>query len=110
MRIEDVDVEAPALPRVGTRIPLTATVTLGSLTPDDVRVELYLGKVNSRHEIEQGQVLPLEYVRPDGDGRHLFRGAYPCTQPGSHGYTLRILPRHPDLHDPLEMGLIRWAS
>lgn len=110
VRIEDVDVEAPALPRVGMRIPLTATVTLGCLTPDDVRVELYLGKVNSRHEIEQGQVLPLEYAHPDGDGRHVFRGAYPCTQPGSHGYTLRILPRHPDLHDPLEMGLIRWAS
>ncbi len=57
----------------------------------------------------QGESTALQYSNSDGDDRHTFTGNYRCSTPGSLGYTLRVLPNHPDLQNPLEMGLVRWA-
>ncbi|MCC6798623.1 MAG: hypothetical protein IT325_00780, partial [Anaerolineae bacterium] len=29
---------------------------------------------------------------------------------GKRGISVRVLPRHPDLADPIQTGLITWAS
>ena len=101
--------DAPTQPRVGMRIPLRATVALGDLSPSDVRVELYVGKMNTQHEIHAARTQTLTHVVDEGSGRHGFAGTCPCPSPGSYGYTLRVLPYHPDMRDPLEMGLVHWA-
>ena len=90
-------------------IPVSASVRLGPLAPHDVRVELYAGRVNARQEIVQGESTELHHSNSDGDD-HTFTGSYRCSTPGSYGYTLRVLPDHPDLRNPLEMGLVRWAQ
>jgi starch phosphorylase len=41
--------------------------------------------------------------------RHEFVGEIPSQTSGRHGYTVRILPKHPDLGDPYKQGLILWA-
>jgi len=33
-----------------------------------------------------------------------------CEKTGQHGLTVRVLPRHCDLADPYEMGLILWDN
>ena len=109
VRIEEVEADSPQRPKVGARIPVSASVRLGSLAPHDVRVELFAGRVNARQEIVQGESTALQYSNSDGDDRHTFTGSYRCSTPGSHGYTLRVLPDHPGLQNPLEMGLVRWA-
>ena len=63
-----------------------------------------------RGQIAQARTAPLQYRGPDEAGLHRFAGDYLLTHPGSHGYTLRVLPCHPDLRDPLEMGLVHWAG
>jgi len=109
VKVEAVETDAPTQPRVGMRLPLRATVALGDLSPSDVRVELYMGKLNPQHEIAAGSTQPLTHVLDEGGGRHGFAGTCPCPSPGSFGYTLRVLPHHPDMRDPLEMGLVLWA-
>ena len=109
VRIESVETDAPLQPRVGTQIPLRARVSLGKLQPADVRVELYMGLINAQHEIDHAETVSLQHLDANGEGRHEFGGDYRCSSAGSHGYTLRILPYHPDLRDPLEMGLVQWA-
>ena len=52
---------------------------------------------------------PLALAESNGEGTHYFTGTFVCTESGSHGYTLRGVPSHRDLSDPLEMGLVRWA-
>jgi len=44
------------------------------------------------------------------DGVSLFAGAIPCRISGRHGFALRIMPRHADLVEPYEPGLILWES
>ena len=110
VRIEHVEADFPAQLKVGMSIPLQARVALGELLPDDVSVELYTGKLNAQREIQQATAVPLRHLSQDASGSHLFAGEFPCSSSGSHGYTLRVLPRHPDLKDPLELGLVRWAQ
>ena len=65
--------------------------------------------MDTQHEIQQPETLALRYLSSNGDGQHAFGGEYRCTTPGSQGFTLRVLPCHADLRDPLEMGLVCWA-
>jgi starch phosphorylase len=110
VQIGQVDAEFPGLLKVGMQVPLRAEVTLGELAPEDVRVELYAGRLNAQHEFMQTTVHPLELEKSNGEGTHFFTGTFTCSESGSHGYTLRVVPSHRDLKDPLEMGLIRWAE
>ena len=38
-----------------------------------------------------------------------FAGKIHFEASGRHGYTVRVLPNHPDLGDPYKQGLILWA-
>ncbi|MEW6755330.1 MAG: alpha-glucan family phosphorylase [Candidatus Latescibacterota bacterium] len=110
VRIAGVEASPPSPLKVGMQVPVKAMVQLGELTPDEVRVELYMGRLNAQHEIEEPVTLPLRHVCEETDGVHVFQGEYPCARPGTHGYTLRVVPYHPDLRRPVELGLARWAG
>jgi starch phosphorylase len=108
VRIESVQADATAEPKVGTDLGVQATIYLGMLEPADVSVELYHGPVDAQGQIVAGEVLPLAYTDTIGDGSYLFAGAIPCRISGRYGYALRVLPDHADLSDPFETRLIRW--
>jgi len=110
VRVDGVEAVPPSPLKVGMQVPVKAMVRLGELAPAEVRVELYMGRLNAQHEIEEPTTRPLRHVCEEAAGVHVFQGDYPCTRPGTHGYTLRVVPYHPDLRDPLEMGLARWAG
>ena len=110
MHIGQVDTGFPGQLKVGMQVPLRAEVSLGELAPEDIRVELYSGRLNAQHKFNQTTVYPLELQQSNGEGVHYFSGTFACSASGSHGYTLRVVPSHHDLRNPLEMGLIRWAE
>ncbi|MBI2941389.1 MAG: alpha-glucan family phosphorylase [Chloroflexi bacterium] len=100
----------PELP-VGSDILVRARVHLGALTPDDVAVELYIGRVDAKGEIAAATTTPMHHLGQDREGLALFEAnAVPCRTSGLHGYTVRVLPRHPDLTTPFVPGLITWAG
>jgi len=109
VRIINIEADFPTPLKVGTQVPISAALALGDLTPQDVRVELYAGRLNAQQEFIQAQIQPLEFS-DSRDGEHLFKGVFTCAEAGSHGYTVRVLPYHNDLRDPLETGLIHWAQ
>jgi len=43
-------------------------------------------------------------------GEHWFVGSMPCRNTGQYGVAVRILPRHDNLVNPYEMGLILWET
>ena len=107
---EVLDAESLAELQVGDAMRVRARVQLGALTPEDVAVELYLGRVSASGEIVGAVATPLQFVGPDGKGHHLYEAArVTCSQSGLHGYTVRVLPHHPDLTTPFLPGLIAWA-
>ncbi len=109
VRVDNVEAEIPAELRVGTELQVRAQVYLGALEPTDVTVQLYYGLLDTKGEIPKGEVMSMNWVESNGDGKHLFLGSIPARTSGRYGYALRVLPHHEDLSNPYEPGLILWA-
>ncbi|HLA40418.1 MAG TPA: alpha-glucan family phosphorylase, partial [Candidatus Glassbacteria bacterium] len=92
---------------VGTQLEVTATVKLGSLTPDDVAVEVYYGPLDQKRRIVEPHAVALVPGAVAG-GAISYSGSVPCESSGRHGYTVRVLPRNEDMVNPHELGLIIW--
>ncbi|MEN8126291.1 MAG: alpha-glucan family phosphorylase [Planctomycetota bacterium] len=97
---------------VGSEVQVMAHIHLGRLEPSDVAVQIYYGHVDSSGHIRDGQIAEMTYEPDSLDADHVgtFTGTIPCRISGRHGYALRILPRHQDLVEPYESGLILWES
>lgn len=112
-QVRVTEVTSGELPQllVGSHIQVQVRVHLGALTPKDVRVELYLGRVDARGEIVEAGATPMQPTEADAEGYNFFEASsVPCRESGLHGYTVRVLPHHPDLTTPFLPGLIVWAS
>jgi starch phosphorylase len=110
VRIESV--EPPSTPqlKVGDKIDVKAWAQLGALTPQDVSVELLMGRMDAQGNIVETQATRMEFKERSKEGLSLFEAwAVPCSQSGLHGYTVRVVPKHEDLSSPWELGLILWA-
>ncbi|MGH9245689.1 MAG: alpha-glucan family phosphorylase [Acidimicrobiales bacterium] len=107
--VEAIDT-ASSVTSLGETRTIEAVAALGELTADDVEVQLVHGPVGLSDEIEEPEVETMEPVgEPEGDGRVRYRGAFECDRAGRYGFTVRVVPCHPDLATPLELGRIAWA-
>jgi len=108
VRIEKAEAEVDREYLVGSELKVRAEVRLGSLTPDDISVEVYYGPLNQRREITGSKTVVMVLKGTSGDNVHRFEGVVRCSHSGRHGFTLRVLPRHVDMVHPYELGLILW--
>jgi starch phosphorylase len=110
VRIELVDSGPAQALRVGDEFDVRVRVYLGSLKPEDVAVQLFLGRVNAAADLVDAEAVPMKSVGVDPEWVYLYEAsAVACCKSGLHGYTVRVLPRHPDLVKPFLPGLIVWA-
>ncbi|HEY1643980.1 MAG TPA: alpha-glucan family phosphorylase [Streptosporangiaceae bacterium] len=106
VRVDHVEADDGAL-TPGGRLTIRASIVLGELTPDDVAVEVVYGQAGDDDEI----IDPVRRaLAPDGesagDGAIRYTGTAELGEPGPFGYTVRVLPSHPQLSSPAELGLI----
>jgi glycogen phosphorylase len=91
----------------GAKLAVRAGVALGELTADDVCVEVIYGRAGSDDEIIDPVHSDLTLESPPGaDAVAWYCGEATLGQPGPFGYTVRVLPRHPLLVAPAELGLV----
>ena len=109
IKVIQVEDDYPAELKVGNSLRVQVEIVLGELKPSDVQVEFYHGRVDRYGQIVDGQAAAMTHSEPNGNKSYLFSGVVPCERSGQYGYAIRILPRHPDLSNLLEMHLIRWA-
>ena len=79
-----------------------------SIQPDEVRVELYAGPVDADRNLIESHVFPLTLGGPAGDGKYAYSGTLPTERSGQLGFTVRVVPSHPDAVLPQELPLITW--
>jgi starch phosphorylase len=94
---------------VGEKLKVEARVVLGAARPSDVRVQLYYGTVDSEGKIVSGQPAEMTLQRTDG-AEQVYSGEVECRDSGSCGYTVRIIPYHPDAILPYELPFLVWAE
>ena len=96
---------------VGSELDVKVRAKLGRIKPDDISVELYYGPVNAWGKIVDGSSLRIDVKETASqDGEYCFSGKVHCAKSGRQGFAVRILPRHEELVNPNEMGLILWEK
>ncbi|GAB3455076.1 glycosyltransferase family 1 protein [Streptomonospora sediminis] len=128
VRVEHIEMAGTdGPPLVGGDLGVRASVALGGLCPDDVRVEVALGRVSDSEALVDPALAELAAEDPPacgtagtaaqgrasaespprkGSGVVRYSGAVPLARAGNCGFTVRVLPSHPLLSEPAEMGLV----
>jgi hypothetical protein len=108
--IKRVETDATASMPITASVRVNASIHLGELNPDEVRVQLYTGEVTSLGDIIHGGTTDMKPVGSAGDdtGLHHFSGEFRPTGSGRRGFAVRIVPRDPRIVGTLIPGLITW--
>ncbi|AFR49006.1 Glucan phosphorylase [Gordonia sp. KTR9] len=90
---------------------VTAHVALGDLAPESVAVQVVLGRVGDDDDILDPTFTDMT-PEPDRDAsdRVVFSALVPPSASGRLGYTVRVLPSHPQLSAESELGLVRFPT
>ncbi|MGQ0519771.1 MAG: alpha-glucan family phosphorylase [Actinomycetota bacterium] len=108
VRVHGVESDA-GVADLGMDRRVEALVSLGSLTTDDVAVQLAYGPVGPNDELVSPTVVAMELCAGAGAGSHRYEGRFTPEQAGRYGYTVRVVPSHPDLATAVELGCMAWA-
>jgi len=73
----------------GKPVPVRATIDLGGLQPEDVRVELVMGRVSSNGHLEETEVMVLPLFEQQGAATVFGKEILP-DRTGRLGYALRV--------------------
>ncbi len=106
MRIEHVEADGVGdAVMQGAHISVRAYVNLGDLTPEDVDVQVVHGRVDADDRLASPQHASMLAGESFEGNRWLYAHDVELDRNGPFGYTVRILPRHPGLAAPEELGL-----
>jgi len=95
--------------RVGEKVPLTVSLVLGEIPPEDVRVQIVSGSVNPSGAIVNGSCTDMKPAGMAGN-EHQYEGQLECLESGSYGFSVRVIPYHPDVRVPFEHPWLVWAE
>jgi starch phosphorylase len=111
VRVESVESSGePDALRVGSELKVRARVNLGKLTPADVQVQLVHGVLDSLGQIAVPHSATMGTNGAPTGPAWDFTGAIDCVASGQYGFAVRVLPKHDDLGNPFEPGLVTWGG
>lgn len=109
VRVQGIDAPTGEMLRVGNEFPVKVHVQLGTLSPDEVEVQLCHGLLDSMGEIANPQAMALRPETANGSSDVVYSGAVNCSSSGQYGFSIRVLPKHRNLPNLFEPGLVTWG-
>ena len=111
VRVDHVEsVGVGEVAQVGDVLHVRAYVSLDSLRPQDVAVQVVHGRVSEADELSGLQFADLDWAESYEAGRHAFAGEVHLDATGPFGYTVRVVPKHEHLPSHADMGLVANAA
>jgi len=95
--------------RVGEKMRVTASVDLGEIPPEYVRVQIVSGSVNEDGTIVNSSSSDMKHAGMT-ENEHQYEGQLECLESGSYGFSVRVIPYHPDVRVPFEHPWLVWAE
>jgi len=95
---------------VGYALKIFAEVSLGAIKSDDVSVQVYSGLLDIDRNIVDGVIEEMKCVETLPDGMAKYEGYIACDESGQFGYSVRIVPKHPDIAGRFDLEMIRWIN
>lgn len=106
--VTDVDVDE-GVGSIGDHRDVRVVVDPGRLSTSDLRVELLHGPVDADGVLHDVTVEELQSNGATG-GTSEYRGKMRSGTAGEYGFAVRVVPSHPNLLSPYELGLAAWAT
>lgn len=111
---KNVRINKPSMPqgngfKVGDAFTLTTTVFLGDLTPEDVEVQIYFGRLKSLDSLDGGRTKTMALEAESGKNVYLYSCELDCSDAGRFGYTARVIPQGDEFLKATP-GLMTWAK
>jgi starch phosphorylase len=94
----------------GKPVEVRTAIDLAGLTPEDVRVEVVMGRIDNNGNLEDTEVMVLPALEQQGSVATFGKAIIP-ERTGRLGYALRVSPNHFD--DPLTRpctSLLKWNA
>ncbi len=91
------------------RASLSALVKLADIEPSDVKVEVCYGPIDRDRVIKNPQTVEMRLAEQVEASLYRYAASLDLVQGREYGYTFRVIPCHPDILSPFEMGLVKWA-
>ncbi len=102
---EDIKIDA------GESIEVKCKVTLPNLEKEDVRVEVYCGKISDNGQVEDINVVPMEFESEEKEyKRYTYKAKVSLASGGNYGYTFRVMPTNEMLLDSENLDLVKWIT
>ncbi|MGH2755949.1 MAG: alpha-glucan family phosphorylase [Actinomycetota bacterium] len=105
--VVNVDGEVTAAD-LGDERSVAATVRIGTLTPEDISVELAHGLVGANGELTDPSFIELTAESVE-NGTCRYTGSFVAGATGLYGFAVRAIPAHDDLTNKMDLGLVAWA-
>jgi starch phosphorylase len=93
---------------VGEKREVTATVKLGSLSTNDIAVQLAHGRVGANGELTEPAFIRMQTGECE-DGVCSYHGQFSTESPGLYGFAVRVVPANPDVTNEMDLGLLTLA-
>jgi starch phosphorylase len=94
--------------RVGESFRVSAKVHLGELSPDEVEVELYYGKLKFINILLSSHKQRMTVQEKCKKGHYLYACTVTCKASGRYGFTVRVTPKGDD-RIKFTPGFVTWA-
>ena len=87
---------------------LQLAIDLAGLEPQDVAVDMLMGRVLTEGEFDRHDCASLHFVETMDDGRALYTLSMALTDSGKQCYMIRVYPHHDLLGQRFETGFMKW--
>lgn len=88
---------------------IQALVKLGSLEPDNVKVQIYLVKDNQDLDyIAEYEIFDMKLSDSTSKNGYKYEATIKPSDSGHYFYTLRVMPYNENLVNPVELGIVKW--
>ena len=102
---ENINIDA------GDSIEVRCNVTIPNLNKEDIRVEVYCGKVSEEGRVEDVLIVPMKLVREEEEyKRYHYTAKVSLASGGNYGYTFRVMPQNEMLLDSANLDLVKWIE
>ncbi len=96
---------------LGAGFDIHTWVRADNLHPEDISVDVVYSELadgSDGHSVPP-QTLPMAYTKREQDGAYRYDIHFQPAESGTLAYGVRVLPKHDDLPNVYDLGLILWA-
>ncbi|MFH1620311.1 MAG: alpha-glucan family phosphorylase [bacterium] len=91
----------------GSNVPVRALAWLGELSPEEVDVQAYIGRIGAQGSFIDGRAVSMVPDGKEGDAWK-FRAEISCNRSGRQDFAVRVIPKHEDLVHPFTPIFMKW--